>query len=112
MPNRDGFLTLTKIAFLLANDQAAMTSMKTAHVYEIRPRKDDCGVNLISDVLPLRCAVLAGGPDPINNAIDYAKLYSRSHVAVIRVYDDAAMSSKRTSSALGALGIARRFLMS
>jgi hypothetical protein len=63
--------------------------MKTAHVYEIRPRKDDCGVNLISDVLPVRCAVLSGGPDAINNAIDYAKLYSRSHDAVIRVYDAA-----------------------
>jgi hypothetical protein len=66
-----------------------MTSMNPAHVYEIRPRKDDCGVNLISDVLPLRCAVLSGGPDAINNAIDYAKLYSRSHDAVIRVYDAA-----------------------
>jgi hypothetical protein len=40
-------------------------------------------------VLPLRCAVLSGGPDAINNAIDYAKLYSRSHDAVIRVYDAA-----------------------
>jgi hypothetical protein len=65
-----------------------MTSMNPAHVYEIRPRKDDCGVNLISDVLPLRCAVLSDGPDAINNAIDYAKLYSRSHVAVISVYNE------------------------
>jgi uncharacterized coiled-coil protein SlyX len=48
----------------------------------------DCKL-IASDVLPLRCAVLAGGPDAINNAIDYAKLYSRSHVAVIRVYDSA-----------------------
>jgi hypothetical protein len=40
-------------------------------------------------VLPLRCAVLSGGPDAINNAIDYAKFYSRSHDAVIRVYDSA-----------------------
>jgi hypothetical protein len=63
--------------------------MNLAHVYEVRPRKDDCGVNLISDVLPLRCAVLSGAPDQINNAIDYAKLYSRSQVAVIRVYDGA-----------------------
>jgi hypothetical protein len=69
-------------------EPATMTSMNPAHVYEIRPRKDDCGVNLISDVLPLRCAVLSGGPDAIDNAIDYAKLYSRSHVAVIRVYDE------------------------
>jgi alpha-D-ribose 1-methylphosphonate 5-phosphate C-P lyase len=63
--------------------------MNPAHVYEIRPRKDDCGVNLISDVLPLRCAVLSGGPDAISNAIDYAKFYSRSHNAIIRVYDEA-----------------------
>jgi hypothetical protein len=26
-------------------------------------------------------------PDAINNAIDYAKFYSRSHDVVIRVYD-------------------------
>jgi len=69
--------------------RAAMTSMNPAHVYEVRPRKDDCGVNLISDVLPFRCAVLSGAPDAINNAIEYAKLYSRSQDAVIRVYDQA-----------------------
>jgi hypothetical protein len=63
--------------------------MNPAHVYEVRPRKDDCGVNLISDVLPLRCAVLSSAPDEINNAIDYAKFYSSSHDAVIRVYDGA-----------------------
>ena len=69
--------------------RAAMTSMNPAHVYEVRPRKDDCGVNLISDVLLFRCAVLSGAPDAINNAIEYAKLYSRSQDAVIRVYDQA-----------------------
>jgi hypothetical protein len=66
-----------------------MTTMNPAHIYEVRRRKDDCGVDLISDVLPFRCAVLSGAPDAINNAIDYAKLYSRSHDAVIRVYDEA-----------------------
>jgi hypothetical protein len=30
-----------------------------------------------------------GEPDVINNAIGYAKFFSRSHDAVIRVYDDA-----------------------
>jgi hypothetical protein len=30
-----------------------------------------------------------GGPKAIENAIGYAKFYSRSHDAVIRVYDDA-----------------------
>jgi hypothetical protein len=30
-----------------------------------------------------------GGPDAVSNAIGYAKFYSRSHDAVIRVYDEA-----------------------
>jgi hypothetical protein len=30
-----------------------------------------------------------GAPDAISNAIGYAKFYSRSHNAVIRVYDEA-----------------------
>jgi hypothetical protein len=30
-----------------------------------------------------------GEPDAISNAIGYAKFYSRSHDAVIRVYDEA-----------------------
>jgi len=30
-----------------------------------------------------------GGPNAAAKAIDYAKFYSRSHAAVIRVYDDA-----------------------
>jgi hypothetical protein len=55
------------------------------HVYEVRPRKDKRGFDLISD------ALLFGGlwytkPD---DAIEYAKFRSRSHHAVIRVYDAA-----------------------
>jgi hypothetical protein len=30
-----------------------------------------------------------GEPDAISNAVEYAKFYSRSHRAVILVYDDA-----------------------
>jgi len=30
-----------------------------------------------------------GGPDVITNAIGHAKFYSRSHNAVIRIYDEA-----------------------
>jgi hypothetical protein len=48
----------------------AMTS--TAHVYEIRPRKDKRGVDLISDVLPFGRLWYAGP-----NAIGYATFYSR-----------------------------------
>src|SRR5262245_64460011 len=55
------------------------------HVYEVRPRKDHRGVDLISDVLPFG-RLWYDTPD---NAIGYAMHSSRSHGAVIRVYDDA-----------------------
>ena len=58
------------------------------HVYEIRPRKDKRGIELTSDVLVFG-RMWYYGPDAISNAIGYAKHYSRSHNAVIRVYDDA-----------------------
>jgi hypothetical protein len=58
------------------------------HVYEVRPRKDHRGVDLISDALPFG-ALWYGEPDATTNAISYAKFYSRSHDAVIRVYDEA-----------------------
>jgi hypothetical protein len=55
------------------------------HLYEVRPRKDRRGFNLLSDALPF------GGlwytkPD---DAVEYAEFFSRSHDAVIRVYDEA-----------------------
>jgi hypothetical protein len=56
------------------------------HAYEVRPRKDKRGVDRISDALPFG-RLWYGEPDAINNAINYAKFYSRSHDAVIRVYD-------------------------
>ena len=53
------------------------------HTYEVRPREDHRGVNLISDELPFgRLLYLE-----VREAVDYAKFYSRSHDAVIRVYD-------------------------
>ena len=58
------------------------------HVYEIRPRKDKRGVDLISDVLPFG-RLWYGDANAVANAIGYAEHYSRSHNAVIRVYDDA-----------------------
>jgi len=57
-------------------------------VYEIRPRKDHRGVDLISDVLPFGRLWYAE-PNAISNAVDYAKFRSRSHNAVIHVYDEA-----------------------
>jgi hypothetical protein len=58
------------------------------HAYEIRPRKDHRGVDLISDALPFGRLWYAG-PDAVANAIGYAEFYSRSHNAAIRVYDEA-----------------------
>jgi hypothetical protein len=55
------------------------------HVYEIRPRKDHRGVDLISDVLPFN-RLFYDTPD---NAIGYAMHSSRSHAAVIRGCDAA-----------------------
>jgi hypothetical protein len=62
-----------------------MTAIKFVHVYEIRPHKDKRGVDLISDALPFG-RLWYDTPD---NAIGYAMHSSRSHAAVIRVYDDA-----------------------
>jgi hypothetical protein len=54
------------------------------HIYEVRPRKNRRGVDLISDVLPFG-RLWYGGP----NAVGYANFYSRSDDIVIRVYHDA-----------------------
>jgi len=63
-----------------------MQSKRPPHVYEVRPRKDKRGVDLICDALPFGRLCYAE-PNPISNAIGYAEHYSRSHDAVIRVYD-------------------------
>jgi hypothetical protein len=59
-----------------------------SNVYEVRLRKDKSGVDLVSDALPFG-RLWYGGPNAAVNAIDYAKFRSRSHEAVVRVYDDA-----------------------
>ena len=60
--------------------------MTYARICEVRPRKDRRGVILISDALPFG-RLWYGEPNAIANAIGYAKFYSRSQDAVIRVYD-------------------------
>ena len=57
-------------------------------VYEVRPRSDKRGVDLISETLPFG-RLWYGEPNAVSNAIEYAKFRSRSHNAVIRVYDAA-----------------------
>jgi len=63
--------------------------LTTGHdVYEVRPRKDREGFDLISD---LRYGpIWYAGPDAVRNAIAYAKYRSRSRSqrAIIRVLDD------------------------
>jgi hypothetical protein len=53
-----------------------MTSSQ--HVYEVRPRKDHRGVDLISDALPFG-RLWYSEPNAIGNAIGYAMHHSRSH---------------------------------
>jgi len=48
------------------------------HVYEIHPRKDKRGVDLISDVLPFG-RLWYGEQNAITNAVGYAVHFSRSH---------------------------------
>ena len=61
-----------------------MPSTIPAHVYEVRPRKDHRGVTLICDALSFGRLWYTKASD----AVYYAKLYSRSHDAMIRVCDE------------------------
>ena len=58
------------------------------HVYEVHPRKDRRGVDLICDALPFG-RLWYSGPQAVANALGYAEHRSRSHHAVIRVFDTA-----------------------
>jgi len=58
------------------------------HLYEVLPRSDKRSVDIISDALRFG-ALWYAGPNAISNAINYAEFYSRSHNAVICVYDAA-----------------------
>ena len=59
-----------------------------SRIYEVRPRKDHRGVDLISDALPFG-RLWYGDANAVANAVVYAQHCSRSHDAVIRVYDEA-----------------------
>ena len=62
-----------------------VNSLDRPAVCRTRARSDKRGVDLISDALPFGRLWYEQAPD----AIEYAKFYSRSHDAVIRVYDHA-----------------------
>jgi hypothetical protein len=58
-------------------------------VYEVRPRRDSDGFDLISEVFRYG-PIWYAGPDAVRYAIAYAKYrsHSRSQRAIIRVLDD------------------------
>ena len=60
----------------------------SVEAYEVGQRSDKRSVNLISDALPFG-RLWYDGPNAASNAIGYARSYSRSQDAVIRVYDAA-----------------------
>jgi len=62
--------------------------MISTHVYEIRPRAEKHGFDLSSDALRYS-PLWYRGSNAIVDAIRYARSHSRSHHAVIRVYDAA-----------------------
>ena len=67
----------------LPSNQAERRRAPWHHAYEVRPRRDTRGFDLICDVLPFR--LWYAEPNAVNNAVDYAEHRSRSHYAVIRV---------------------------
>jgi hypothetical protein len=61
--------------------------MRGMHLYEVRPRKDRRGFNLISEALPFGRLWYQDAAA----AVGYAKFYSRSHRSEVRVFDAAGM---------------------
>jgi hypothetical protein len=61
-------------------------SIRSKHIYEIRPRADKHGFDLSSDALRYS-PLWYRGSNAIVDAIRYARSYSRPHPVVIRVYD-------------------------
>jgi hypothetical protein len=61
---------------------------RARRLHQSRPRKDHRGIDVMSDVLPFG-RLWYGEPNAVANAIGYAEHRSRSHDAVIRVYDEA-----------------------
>ena len=70
-------------------EQRSLGSMVGHDLYEVRPRKDRDGFDLMSKLFRYG-PIWYAGPDAVRNAIAYAKYrsQSRSQRAVIRVLDD------------------------
>jgi hypothetical protein len=63
-------------------NRSSQTAIHSIHVYQVSPRKDRRGVDLISDVLPFG-RLSYGEPNAVANAIGYAGRRGRSYQAVI-----------------------------
>jgi hypothetical protein len=72
-----------------ANSRMEMSSSPAQDVYEIRPRKERDGFDLISDCFR-RGPIWYAGPDAVRNAVAFAKYcsHSRSRWAIIRVFNE------------------------
>ena len=88
--NSSGFLrALSEKLWGDPNSRMEMSAAPAQDVYEIRPRKDRDGFDLISDRLQ-RGPIWYAEPDAVRSAVAYAKYRSRSrsHRAIIRVFDE------------------------
>ena len=70
-----------------ANSRMEMSATPAQDVYEIRPRKNRDGFDLISDRLRFG-PIWYAGPDAVRYAVAYTKYRSRSHRAIIRVFNE------------------------
>ena len=73
----------------IGTEQSNLGLMAGHDFYEVRPRKDRDGFDLISNLFRYG-PIWYAGPDAVRKAIAYAKYrsHSRSQRAVIRVLDD------------------------
>ena len=76
-----------KVFAMIKATEVSIESNEPLHIYEIRPRRNKRGVDLISDALPFG-RLWYGEPNAVANAIGYAQHRSRSHDAVLRVHDE------------------------
>jgi hypothetical protein len=70
------------------NRQNSLGGTTNCDLYEIRPRKDRDGFDLISDRLR-RGPIWYAGPDAVRTAVAFATYRSRSRWAIIRVFNEA-----------------------
>ena len=68
-----------------ANSRTERSATPAQDVYEIRPREERDGFDLIGDRLQ-DGPIWYAGPDAVRRAVAYAKYRSRSHRAIIRVF--------------------------